>query len=121
MTLFPTDKDKDGLADLAKLMARLQDPSTSKQAAEEHVISGEYHRDLDEVFDALKKHPGLTARELARDAGLPADMVWKRLSDLKRDNKAFASEVLKRRCTVTRKVARVWYAGGIQAQLQEAA
>lgn len=119
MTLFETDKDKDGLADLAKLMARARDPNTSKQAATELVESGDHQRDLDTVFAALRKYPGRTARELARDSGLPPDMVWKRLSDLKRVKRAYASDVLKRHCTVSNKMARTWYVEALP--LEEAA
>jgi predicted ArsR family transcriptional regulator len=72
--------------------ARLSDPHTSQEAAQQL----HFAKDLCAVvLEALKKNPG-TFEEIARQTGLRPDQVWRRLPDLQRANLARPSTVTKR-------------------------
>lgn len=76
-----------------KFLARSVDPETSKQAAEgTQSFSGRF-KNLIEA--ELKKGPG-TFEDLAERTGLRPDQVWRRLSDLEKENRAFPTNETKR-------------------------
>lgn len=61
---------------------RRTDGGGSRQAAERVVRSGQMARQHREVLDALRRHPGLTSRELADRTGLDRHMLGRRLPEL---------------------------------------
>lgn len=69
----------------AHALARVNDPSTSKQAAAGHVASGNHARGKAAVLAALRMYDNSTAKELAQYSGLPYETVHKRLPDLRKD------------------------------------
>lgn len=74
-------------------LARATDPETSKRAAHS---AREFVNDLCSVILAeLRKGEG-TYEELAQRTGLRPDQVWRRLSDLEKHGKAYATEVERR-------------------------
>ena len=96
--------------------SRLTDPATSHEV-EEHVnASGIRDGQARVVFEALRRHEGATAAELARAMGLDRHAVARRLPDLEKLNLARKGE--SRRCRVTRKNAITWYIARPADQLQ---
>lgn len=95
--------------------ARATDPSTSHDAGEAKVASGDAERQQDIILAALHDHgrDGITSNELAAAAGLDRYEVGRRLPEL-RDVRGearvygypFAPE--KRRCAVSGRKAMVW-------------
>lgn len=62
--------------------SRHSDPDPSHQAAEDIRKSGALNKQQHAVLDAVKAHPGKTAVELARLAGLDRYAVSRRLPEL---------------------------------------
>lgn len=110
-TLFPDafDEDEQDVHRVARRLARRDDPGTSKQAAREVAVAlGERQR---ETLEALRRHPGMTATELARAEGHGDPRVYnRRLPELRDAGRAEITGV--RRCRVTGKSASVWRASG---------
>ena len=67
---------------------RATDPRSSRDAAERHVKSGRWGSEKRRVYDELCRQPGQTAAEIARNIGMVAYTVRKRLPDLRRDGLA---------------------------------
>lgn len=65
-------------------IARQRDPQTSHEAAEQVTSSGTRDRQAGEVLTAVHAHPGMTSRELAREAGLDRYVTARRLPELER-------------------------------------
>jgi predicted ArsR family transcriptional regulator len=76
-----------------RYLARTDDPETSKQAAEStRAFAGQFKI----IIEAeLKKAPG-TCEDIAGRTGLRPDQVWRRLSDLERESRAFPTSETKR-------------------------
>lgn len=76
-----------------RYLARTDDPETSKQAAEStRAFAGQFKN----IIEAeLKKAPG-TFEDIAGRTGLRPDQVWRRLSDLEKENRAFPTSETKR-------------------------
>ena len=76
-----------------RYLARTDDPETSKQAAEStRAFAGQFKN----IIEAeLKKAPG-TFEDIAGRTGLRPDQVWRRLSDLERESRAFPTNETKR-------------------------
>lgn len=65
---------------------RSKDPVTSKDAAASTACFTARFKNL--ILQALREKPG-TFQEISERTGLRPDQVWRRLSDLERDNLAF--------------------------------
>lgn len=93
------------LADLPR--SRRSDPETSHEAAEQVRRSGELGRQQRAVLEAVKAHPGKTAVELARLAGLDRYAVSRRLPELQ---PVHVRRGPPRECTVNRRPQSTWFA-----------
>lgn len=67
---------------MIKLNARNTDPISSNLAGEAIERSGKADRQRHIALNAVKKHPGLTSRELAVETGLDRYMLARRLPEL---------------------------------------
>lgn len=65
-----------------RIRHRRTDGGGSRAAAERVVRSGQTARQHLEVLEALRRHPGLTSRELAARTGLDRHMLGRRLPEL---------------------------------------
>ena len=92
------------LADLPR--SRRSDPETSHQAAEKIRRSGELGKQQRAVLEAVKAHPGKTAVELARMAGLDRYAVSRRLPELQ---PAHVRRGPPRDCTINRRPQSTWF------------
>lgn len=82
-----------------KKLARRTDPQTSRDAAAELKINALQA----DALDAVRRHPGSTARELAAIEGWD---VWKRISELA--DAGMIRETGVRKCTISGRKARTW-------------
>lgn len=83
----------------ARQLSRRSDPRPSHAAAQHMVDSGKLEGECKLVYEALKRFPLHTARELSRDAKLDYIMISKRLSVL--ESKGYATRRGERVCTVS--------------------
>lgn len=74
--------------DLQRPLARKTDPASSKAAAEHVVESGKLEGQCQQVYEALKRFPNHTAREISKASGLDYHMVAKRLPVLRDHGRA---------------------------------
>ena len=72
-------------------LARRSDPETSKLAAEGVVLDGTVQRSKALALNAVRNHPGQTARELAERIGVRS--IHRRLTELDRDGGCEATVV----------------------------
>jgi len=86
--------------------ARNTDPETSHEAARELVESGAQAQQQAQVAAAVRRHPGLTSRELAFSAGLDRHMVARRLPELEAEGVAVHGAP--RICSMSRKRCQTW-------------
>ena len=90
--------------------ARGSDPWTSDAAIEELIKSGGHKRQLDTVLHAVKRHTTfnapLTARELAKRAGIDRYVLSRRLPDLK--EAGLVVRDAKRRCAECGRACTTW-------------
>lgn len=77
----------------AQLLARTDDPSTSKQAAAR--VSEFANNFISVIYESLKRGDA-TFEELAARTGLRPDQVWRRLPDLEKLGFAQATEQTRR-------------------------
>lgn len=87
--------------------ARTTDDVTSHEAAARMVASGLLNKQCREVLAALRKYPGRTSAELARDSGLERYKVARRLPDLR--DQGFARKGGSRKCTHGQYRAVTWW------------
>ena len=89
-------------------LSRLGDPLSSHRGAD--YIRPVVQSQITQIYEALKKHPRLTARELSRASGIDYILIQKRISILK--DRDMAEVAGKRPCRVssTGIPARVWVA-----------
>lgn len=87
-------------------LARCSDPSSSHEAAAEHVRSGRNAKQQTMVYAALQRTSNVTSRELATMWNLDRYVVARRLPELRDANLAIAGP--KRRCKVSRRAAVTW-------------
>ena len=85
-------------------LARRSDPETSKLAAEGVVLDGTVQRSKALALNAVRDHPGQTARELAERIGVRS--IHRRLTELDRDG--VVSRCESRRCAITGRKAATW-------------
>jgi predicted HTH transcriptional regulator len=104
-SLFEDQACLDVIFDNTEPLARLNDPDTSKEAAERYTTT---NRDTDKgkVLDGVRKHPNHTARELAELIQLTQHIVARRLPDLLRDG--FVNKGKVRPCWVSGMKAATW-------------
>jgi predicted ArsR family transcriptional regulator len=76
-----------------KYLARSNDPETSKEAAESTASFAGVYKNI--IQAELKKGAG-TFEELAGRTGLRPDQVWRRLSDLEKEGRAFPTSETRR-------------------------
>lgn len=102
--------DTQSLFDLphSHVIARRQDPSTSHEAAREIVADGTLASQQAIVLDLVRRHPDLTAQELARAGGITRDVTTRRLPELERVGKVERGPA--RKCGITGKKAATWTA-----------
>lgn len=107
MTLDYYKPEPDGLFNQPPL-ARTSDPKPSHAAAEKLVRSGKQRRQVDQVVEAVRLHPGLTYMELAAldDNSLGAQQFSKRIPDARNEGRIEC--VKTRECTVTKLNAATW-------------
>lgn len=86
--------------------SRRSDPETSHQAAEQIRRSGELGRQQLAVLEAVRAHPGKTAVELARLAGLDRYAVSRRLPELQ---PVHVRRGPPRECTVNHRPQSTWF------------
>jgi hypothetical protein len=91
---------------MTRLPARNSDPCTSHDAAHELVASGAQAQQHEQVAAAVRRHPGLTSRELAFSAGLDRHMVARRLPELESDG--LVVHGAPRICSMSRKRCQTW-------------
>ena len=84
------------------------DPSTSRDAARNHVASGACQRHRDIVYAAMAANPDCTSAELAEKCGLERHEVARRASDLRTLGRAVQG--YKRICKVNGTKAVTWRA-----------
>lgn len=70
---------------MTHLPARNTDPDTSHEAARDIVESGMQAQQQAQVAAAVRRHPGLTSRELADAASMDRHKVARRLPELEAD------------------------------------
>ena len=93
----------------AYALARKNDPSTSKQAAERLVASGSHGARCEAALSLVRALPGATASEL--DPSGFGSRILKRLNDLR-----IAGAVRKgedRKCRVSGRMAATWWVEGL--------
>lgn len=98
-------------------VARSTDPVTSHIAAHEITASGVRAEQQAQTVAAVREHPGCTMSELARRTGLDRYMLGRRISECETAGVVFRG--LKRRCSVTGRMAEPWYA--IDPEMKSAA
>ena len=81
-------------------LARKKDPASSHHGANHVVSSGKLEGQCKQIYDALKKYPLHTPRELAEKTGIDYFLIQKRLSVLYKRGKAARRG--ERVCTVSR-------------------
>ncbi len=86
-----------GLFDLPPATRR-GDPSTSRMAELAISLNSTRKTHCQRVLAAVKRRPGLTYVELARECGLERHEVMRRLSDL--EHSGFVRKARKRCCTI---------------------
>ena len=89
-------------------LSRLGDPLSSHRGAD--YIRPVVQSQITQIYEALKKHPRLTARELSRASGIDYYIIQRRLSVL--EKRGLAEVAGERPCRVssTGIPARVWVA-----------
>jgi hypothetical protein len=85
-------------------------PATSRLAARELTASGNRDRHKLEAVAAVRKWPGLTARELERAAGCEDGQIRKRLAECRADGLLANGEA--RKCGVGGHKAQTWVIAG---------
>lgn len=85
-----------------------KDPITSFAAGERMIKSGAKQTHAKQVFEALSRHGGLTAAELAEVIGMDRYEVQRRLADLK--NTGLAEHGPERFCAVRKSLCVTWIA-----------
>lgn len=88
------------------LPARNTDPETSHEAARHMVDSGARRAQQQRVAAAVRKHPGLTSRELAEVAGMDRHMVARRLPELEGDG--IVVHGAPRKCRISEMRCQTW-------------
>ncbi|MDV3469036.1 winged helix-turn-helix domain-containing protein [Stenotrophomonas sp. C3(2023)] len=91
---------------MTRIPARNTDPDTSHEAGHELVESGTQAHQQAQVAAAVRKHAGLTSRELAFTAGLDRHMVARRLPELEADG--LVVHGVARICSMSRKRCQTW-------------
>jgi DNA-binding MarR family transcriptional regulator len=61
------------------------DPDSSRQAAREHVHSGQNRKQRQIAFEAVSRHPNCTSKEIAAYEGLDRAMIARRLPEIERN------------------------------------
>lgn len=88
------------------LPARNTDPETSHEAARHMVDSGARRAQQQRVAAVVRKHPGLTSRELAEVAGMDRHMVARRLPELEADG--IVVHGAPRKCRISEMRCQTW-------------
>jgi DNA-binding MarR family transcriptional regulator len=65
-------------------LSRTSDPSTSRSAARAIVASGQHESDCRRVLEAIRRHPGLSTREISEVTGIDRHLLGRRAADLKK-------------------------------------
>lgn len=97
-------------------VARTEDPETSHLSAKDVTKDGTRKLQSSKVLEAVRKWPDRTASELAELSEIPHEAVHKRLSELADtknggpfiERKNDEVGLVKRRCSVTGKMALTW-------------
>lgn len=89
-------------------IARHTDPETSHLAAEEITANGTRAFQQGQTLAAIRAFPGRTMQELAEATGLDRYMLGRRVSECETAGTVWRG--LKRKCTVTGRMAEPWYA-----------
>lgn len=90
------------------VLARRTDPENSHLAARAIVADGTLGDQQDFVLDVVRRHPNLTAQELARAGETTRDVTTRRLPELERVGKV--ERCPSRTCRITGRKAAVWRA-----------
>jgi len=91
---------------MTRLPARNTDPDTSHEAAHDLVSSGLQAQQQARVLAAMRRHPGLTSRELAANAGIDRYVVARRLPELL--DAGLAVHGAPRVCSISQKRCQTW-------------
>lgn len=86
--------------------ARKLDPSTSHEAAARKNGDGSAQAEAQRCLDAVRRWPGLTSHEYARQLGTDRYMPARRLADLRADGMVYNCG--KRKCSVAGTLALTW-------------
>lgn len=97
-----------GEAYAASMLARTDDPGTSKEAAAKIVASGARAHDLQLAWECLREYGPCSSKELEWRSGYGDGKIRKRLSELKHLGRA--KTVGKRKCSVTGFNVQIWEA-----------
>lgn len=89
-----------------RLPARSTDPSTSHDAAHDLVVSGAQAQQQAQVVALMRRHPGLTSRELADEGGFDRHMVARRLPEILADG--LAVHGAPRKCRISGRRCQTW-------------
>jgi hypothetical protein len=104
-----THWDRDSRLRLIETPAsRATDPSTSADAEAEINATGLRAFQQSQTTSAVRRFPGRTMAELARETGLDRYMLGRRISECETAGIVFRG--LKRRCSVTGRMAEPWFA-----------
>ena len=89
--------------------ARNSDPITSHMADKEITLDGTKEKQLKQVYEAVKRFPGCTSREIANMAGLDRHLVGRRLSEHPKIKKLmYGNEEAKRKCIFSGRMCCIW-------------
>ncbi|XRD81794.1 MarR family transcriptional regulator [Dyella halodurans] len=88
--------------------ARATDPDTSHEAANEVTATGLRAEQQARTLAAVRAFPGRTMQELSELTGLDRYMLGRRISECETSGVVFRG--LKRRCSVTGRMAEPWFA-----------
>jgi hypothetical protein len=92
---------------MSRIPARSTDPISSTLAAEELIESGRQHTQQNDVYRAVREHPGMTSRELAQAMGGDRYTYARRLPEI--ECKRLVRKGTIRRCRIGRRPAVTWW------------
>ncbi len=88
-------------------LARSTDSSGSHDAAAHLVRSGAHVAQKDRTAADVRRHPGMTSMQLARETGMDRYMVARRLPDLAKESRVFRGA--KALCPISNITVSTWW------------
>ena len=97
-------------------LARPTDPGTSHLAAQDARLAQLRLDHFQKILDAVARHPGLTAQELAAVCPLTNEQIHRRIAEM--EDAGLIRRPAAKICTVTERKALTIYATGASLELQ---